>query len=208
MWDERYATDDYLFGTQPARFLKRHEHLLSPGHHALSIADGEGRNAVFMAERGLHVSAFDASQNALDKARRLADARGVELDLHHADIETWDWQDNTYDVIVGVFFQFAPPGQRAAIFDGIKAALKPGGLALVHGYRPEQVDYATGGPAQREHMYTEQLLRQAFHDFDIQHLRAYDEHIEEGTAHSGMSALIDLIARKPHALKTPDEAQP
>ncbi len=205
MWDQRYATDEYIFGTQPARFLERHAELLTPGLRALSIADGEGRNAVFMAEQGLHVSAFDASQNALSKARKLAATRGVELDLHLADINQWVWLPNTYDVVVGVFFQFAEPQQRAAIFEGIKTTLKPGGRVLLHGYRPEQLEYATGGPPHRENMYNEALLREAFADFDIQLLRAYDENINEGSGHVGMSALIDLIARKPGSTPLTDE---
>ena len=207
MWDQRYATDEYIFGTQPARFLERHGDLLTPGQHALSIADGEGRNAVFMARKGLRVTAFDASQNAISKARKLATEHQVELDLQLADIDQWAWSANTYDVVVGVFFQFAAPQQRAAIFEGIKTTLKPGGLVLLHGYRPEQLEYATGGPPHRENMYTEALLREAFADFDIQLLRAYDEHINEGSGHVGMSALIDLVARKPGATLPIDEVR-
>ena len=103
-------------------------------------------------------------------------------------------------MVVAIFIQFAPPAERATIFAGMKRTLKPGGLLLLHGYRPEQVDYGTGGPPQREHMYTEALLREAFGDIEIVRLAAYDRVIEEGTGHAGMSALIDLVAKKPNRL--------
>ena len=100
-------------------------------------------------------------------------------------------------VKAGMYFQFAEPSNRTLIFNGIKKTLKPGGLLLLEGYRPEQVDYGTGGPPQREHMYTEELLREAFGDFDIELLEGYDAEVDEGAGHSGISALIDLVARKP-----------
>lgn len=196
MWDERYARQDYLFGTDPAAFLAASADLLQPGKTALAVADGEGRNSVFLAERGLSVTAMDASEVGIEKARRLATDRGVSIDFQLADINTWDWDTASYDVVVGVFIQFLNPEQRPAVFAGMQRALKPGGLLLLHGYRPEQVDYGTGGPPVRENMYTDELLAAAFADLSIERLESYDAAIEEGTGHVGMSALIDLVARK------------
>lgn len=197
MWDERYAIDDYLFGTEPAEFLRAHADGLEPGQRALVIADGEGRNSVFLAERGLEVTAMDGSSVAVEKARRLAADRGVEVDLHVADLLRWPWDPGAFDVVVGIFFQFLEPDDRADVFAGMQRTLRPGGRVLLHGYRPEQVAYGTGGGPRPELKYTEELLREAFADLTIERLVGYDTTIEEGSGHVGMSALIDLIATKP-----------
>ncbi|MEM9714318.1 MAG: methyltransferase domain-containing protein [Actinomycetota bacterium] len=197
MWDERYAIDDYLFGTEPADFLRREVDALVPGAHALVIADGEGRNSVFLAERGLRVTAMDASAVAIDKARRLAAAREVDVDFVVADLLAWSWDEAAVDVVVGIFFQFLEPDERAVVFEGMARTLRPGGRLLVHGYRPEQVAYGTGGGPRPELKYTEALLRTAFAGFTIDRLEGYDTEIAEGSGHLGMSALIDLVATKP-----------
>ena len=196
-WDVRFSADDYVFGTEPNAFLAAQAPRLRPGWTALAIADGEGRNGVWLAEQGLDVLSLDGSVPALDKARRLAEARGVPLRLEQADIETWTWPEARFDLIVGIFIQFAGPALRQLIFEGIGRALKPGGLLLLEGYRPEQIAYGTGGPRIPENLYTEALLRGAFGGFEIIALSAYDAVIREGAGHSGMSALIDLVARKP-----------
>ena len=162
----------------------------------LAIADGEGRNGVWLAERGLRVHAMDASPVAIEKSRRLAKARGVSLEWEEADLNSWSWPDSAYDVLVAIFTQFVGPEGRARQFAGIRQALKPGGLLIMQGYTPRQLDYGTGGPPHAENMYTEVLLRAAFGDWEILHLHEHDDVIEEGAGHSGMSALIDLVARK------------
>ncbi len=197
MWDERYGNDGYLFGTEPARFLTKHVQLLSAGDSALVVADGEGRNSVFLAEQGLTVTAMDASPVGLAKAERLAGQRGVSVDYQLADITTWPWAERSYDVVVAIFIQFLSPADRATVFQGMVQALRPGGLLLLHGYRPKQLEYGTGGPPIEENLYTEELLAEAFADLNVSRLVSYDAEIEEGTGHVGMSALIDLIATKP-----------
>lgn len=197
MWNERYAGQDYLFGTRPADFVVRHAGLLRPGMSVLSVADGEGRNSVWLAEQGLRVTAMDGAPNAVDKARRLAAERGVQVDFNLADITTWDWEARAYDVVLGVFIQFAPPPLRDAIFAGMRRAVKPGGLVMLHGYAPRQVGYGTGGPACADNMYTDAILRQAFDGFEVLTLTDYDAEISEGTGHSGLSALVDCILRRP-----------
>nr|WP_306267563.1 class I SAM-dependent methyltransferase [Pararhizobium sp. IMCC3301] len=197
MWDERYGAPGYLFGTAPSQFLNDHRDCLVPGAQTLALADGEGRNSVFLAACGLQVTAMDASPVAVEKARALATEQGVSVDFHVADILDWDWIPNVYDLVAGIFIQFSPPDDRKAVFEGIKKTLKPGGTLLLHGYRPEQIEYGTGGPPHAENMYSEDLLRTAFSDMEILTLAAYDRVVDEGRGHSGMSALIDLVARKP-----------
>ncbi|MCV2881272.1 SAM-dependent methyltransferase [Actibacterium sp. XHP0104] len=197
MWNERFSTKDYVFGTEPAAFLKRAAPLLAPGQSALAVADGEGRNSVWLAEQGLEVTAFDFAPNGLDKGRALAKARGVTVDFRQSDIFKWDWAGTQYDVVAAIFIQFMGPGPREQVFQGLKQALKPGGLLLLHGYAPRQVGYGTGGPGVEENMYTTDLLRQAFDGFEILRLDDYDAEIDEGHGHKGLSGLVDLIARKP-----------
>lgn len=197
MWDERYSAESYVFGTEPAAFLRARANLLEPGQTALAVADGEGRNSVFLAEKGLSVTAMDASSVGIEKAKRLATERGVTIDFQLADIHDWTWTPEAYDLVVAVFIQFLSPAERPAIFRGMAQTLRPGGRLLLHGYRPEQVDYGTGGPPHRENMYTEAQLREDFRDLQIEELVAYDAVIEEGHGHSGRSALVDLVARKP-----------
>ncbi len=195
-WEERFAAPDYWFGKAPNAFLKSHAHLLAPGQKALAIADGEGRNGVFLAERGLDVLSIDFSPSAIAKAKALAAERGVKLHAEVIDIFVWEWPPAAFDVVVGIFFQFAPPKQRTQVFANIKKTLKPGGILLIQGYRPEQLRYGTGGPPHAENMYTRELLEEAFGDFFSLEIREHDSVITEGVGHNGMSALIDLVGRK------------
>ncbi|HVY57402.1 MAG TPA: class I SAM-dependent methyltransferase [Xanthobacteraceae bacterium] len=195
-WQTRFSTPGYLFGTKPNAFLESQAHRLKPGQKALSIADGEGRNGVWLAERGLDVLSIDFSPTALEKARALARERGVTIRTEQADVTRWPWPVDAFDVIVAVFIQFVGPEERARMFDGMKRALKKGGLVLMQGYRPEQIAYGTGGPSRPENLYTRALLEQAFGGFREIEIREHDSQISEGTAHVGMSALIDMVATK------------
>lgn len=197
MWNERYATKDYVFGRAPALFLTNHTQWLKPGQRALAVADGEGRNGVFLAENGLDVVSMDSSSNAQKKAKDLARERGVEIECALSDIAEWPWDENAFDIVVGVFIQFVGPEPRAKIFEGMKRTVKPGGLILLHGYTPKQLEYGTGGPPFVENLYTPEILRTAFSDFKIHELRDYEADLDEGAGHSGRSALIDLVAQKP-----------
>jgi SAM-dependent methyltransferase len=196
-WDARFAAEDYVFGTEPNVFLAGAAGRLRPGWKALVLADGEGRNGVWLARQGLEVTTVDFSAEGVAKARRLAERFGVTIRTVVADLNHWDWREAAFDVVVGVFMQVFAPPERAEIFARMKRALKPGGLLLLQGYRPEQIAYGTGGPSTRENLYTEEVLRAAFGDFSIAALRSHDSVIHEGSGHDGMSALIDLVAFKP-----------
>ncbi|MEN5145797.1 SAM-dependent methyltransferase [Brevundimonas diminuta] len=196
-WDARYADDAYRFGEAPNAFLARQVERLRPGLKVLSVADGEGRNGVWLAQQGLDVLTFDISPRAVEKAQALAAKRGVVLDAQIGGLDDWAWPEEAMDVVVGVFIQFVGPAARDRMFARMKAALKPGGLLLLEGYRPEQLVYGTGGPGVEENLYTDAVLRQAFADLQIERIDAYDAELNEGPGHSGVSALIDLIARKP-----------
>ena len=197
LWDRRYDQDAYVFGTAPNAFLARQRERLRAGQSALAVADGEGRNGVWLAEQGLKVHSVDSSFIAQAKAQKLALTRRVVLETELADLALWDWPEGQYDLVVGIFIQFAEPSLRSRIFASMIEALKPGGLILLQGYRPEQIAYGTGGPKQVENLYSEAMLRTAFAALEILDLSVHDSVIQEGDGHDGMSALIDLVARKP-----------
>ena len=196
-WNARFGGDHFHFGTEPNVFLASQAARLRAGMSALSVADGEGRNSVWLARHGLRVTAFDISPVGVDKARRLAAEAGVAVEYHVADINEWNWDAASYDVVAAIFIQFASPPERARIFAGMMRALRPGGMLVLQGYAPRQLEYKTGGPGVAENLYTAELLRSQFAALDIVHLAEHDSEIREGKGHSGMSALVDLVARRP-----------
>ncbi len=196
-WDTRYAGTDYIFGTAPNHFLASQAALIRPGMRALALADGEGRNSVWLAEQGVNVHAIDVSPVALSKAQKLAAARSVVIQFEEADLLNRHWPEAEYDLVVAIFIQFAPPPERDRIIAGIRRCLKPGGVLILQGYTPKQIEYATGGPGNAANMYTRSLLREWFGDWKISHLLEHEAMISEGSHHHGMSALVDLVAIKP-----------
>ncbi len=192
-WEKRYGAPGYLFGTAPNAFLAAQAHRLRGRKTALSVADGEGRNGVWLAEQGLEVLAIDYSPTALGKARALAQERGVQLRTEVADLTGWRWPRAAFDVIAAIFVHFAG-AERDAFFANLGNSLKPGGLLLMQSYRPEQITYRTGGPPDAERMVTRAIIEQAFGDWRELNIREHDSVITEGTGHVGMSALIDVVA--------------
>lgn len=195
-WDARFAGDEYIFGTAPNAFLASQQSRLVAGGRALSVADGEGRNSVWLARQGMHVTAFDIAPRGVDKARALARQAGVTVGFHVSAVEDWAWTPDAFDVVAAIFVQFAPPAVRTRMFAGMLRTLKPNGWLLLQGYTPRQLEYRTGGPPYAEHLYTPALLRQAFAGHEIVELREHDEVLAEGTQHAGLSALIDCVVRR------------
>ena len=196
-WEDRYSTPEYRFGKAPNEFLARCAPLLPKAGKALAIADGEGRNGVWLARQGLDVVATEFSPSALEKARALAAEHGVSVTFIETDVHSWPYPEHSFDMVAEIFTQFSTPEQRAVKWDGMRRALKPGGLLILRGYTPKQLDYGTGGPKNIDHLYTRQRLESAFGDFDD--VRIVEEEIElrEGPGHAGMSAVIGLTGRKP-----------
>ena len=195
-WEGRFAVADYIFGTAPNYFLVSCKPSLPRSGKALAIADGEGRNGVWLAEQGLDVVSVDFSPAAQRKAKVLARERGVRVTLEQADAHSWTYPPSTFDVVVEIFTQFSSPPERAMKWAGMRKTLKPGGLLIIQGYRPKQLEYATGGPKQIENLYTRAMLEEAFHDFDDIHITEEDVEMHEGTAHAGLSAVINFTVRK------------
>lgn len=197
VWNERFSDPEFLFGTEPNAYLAGKAHLLAAGQRALAVADGEGRNSVWLARQGLHVDAFDISTVGVDKARRLALDAGVDVNYQVSDCETWGWKAGAYDLVAAIFIQFADPAMRRRLFARMREALRPGGLLVLQGYTPKQLEFGTGGPGILDNLYTEELLRTEFASLELLELRVYEAFLQEGKRHAGPSALIGMLARQP-----------
>jgi SAM-dependent methyltransferase len=195
-WNRRYAGDDFLFGTEPNAWLRDHVDTLPRAGRVLCVADGEGRNSVWLASRGFRVDAFDIADVAVAKARAFAARAGVAVHYEVADCDGYAWPEASFDGVVAIFVQFADPDLRSRMFASMVRCLKPGGVLILQGYTPKQLEYRTGGPPFASHLYTLQLLNEAFRELSIIELREYEAEVREGSGHSGRSALIGLVARR------------
>lgn len=195
-WDQRYGAAGFLYGTEPNAYLARQRHLLASGKKALAVADGDGRNSVWLARQGLAVDAFDLSPVAVAKARELAQQAAVAVNYHACDCEAWPWVPQAYDYVVAIFIQFAAPALRQRLFANMMASLKPGGYLILQGYVPTPQELAAMGPDLLDHLYTEPLLRSAFAAMRIVDLQVYQAVLAEQGPHSEPSALIGMVGQK------------
>ena len=196
-WNERFDKEEFIFGKEPNEYLvEQTNQYLKPGNSVLCIADGEGRNGVWLAKRGMQVTGFDVSDIALMKANQFAKENNVEIQYSLCDTDGFDWQANAYDAVIGIFIQFADPVMRARIFEQVHQTLKPGGIFILQGYTPKQLEYKTGGPSLIEHLYTEEMIRDLIREFEILNLTCYEKELSEGARHTGMSALLGMVAKK------------
>lgn len=196
-WEARYAVPDYAFGKEPNDFLQSRKGLLPPSGRALAVADGEGRNGVWLAAQGLDVLSLDFSPSAQNKARALAAERHVNITFTQADVHRWDYPEAAFDVVAEIFTQFSTPAERPLKWAGMRRTLKSGGLLIIQGYTPKQLEYGTGGPKQIENLYTRAMLESEFGDFRALDIVEEDREMHEGAAHAGISAVISLTGRKP-----------
>jgi len=195
MWDERYSAKEYAYGTEPNTFLTANfQHL--PKGRVLSLAEGEGRNAVFLAQQGYAVTAVDGSQVGLDKAQVLAEARGVKIERVCADLAVFELGVSTWHGIVSIFCPL-PPAIRQALYRKVLAALKPGGVFLLEAYTPAQLQHGTGGGKSVELMQTAATLRAELPGLDFVHLVELERDVVEGVFHTGLGAVVQAIGVKP-----------
>lgn len=196
-WNERFDQEEFIFGKEPNEYLvQQAKTFLKPANQVLCIADGEGRNGVWLAKQGMSVTGFDVSDIALAKAKQFAQDHQVEVCYSLSDTDGFDWSEEFYDAVVAIFIQFADPKMRARIFKQVYQALKPGGIFILQGYTPKQLEYKTGGPSLIDHLYTEEIVRDLAKDFEILDLAGYERELSEGARHTGMSALLGLTAKK------------
>lgn len=202
-WNARFQGDTYLFGTEPNHYLRRQAHHWKSGDRVLCVADGEGRNSVWLARQELLVDAFDLSEVGVRKAETLARIGNVAVNLSVEDCNNRTWIDNRYDGIAAIFVQFADPPMRERLFQNMMRSLKPGGILVLQGYTPKQLEYKTGGPPFIDHLYTPTMLQEAFASMHILDLVEYEDEMTEGTQHHGRSALVGMVARKTQLVDKP-----
>lgn len=194
-WNSRFSIDTFLFGSEPNGFLKEQQAFFKEGL-ALSIADGEGRNSVWLAQQCLKVDAFDFSPVAIKKAQDFAKNKNVKINFTCSSWEDFSWEKEKYDYVVGIFFQFVGPEKRKQLFEKMVDSIKIGGLMVIQGYGLRQLEYKTGGPGELDHLYDETLMRELLPNFEFQVLKTYETTIHEGTGHHGMSSLVGVVAKK------------
>jgi SAM-dependent methyltransferase len=195
-WNRRFAKEAYVFGTNPNEWLQRQAPILIAASKILCVADGEGRNSVWLAKQGHDVDAFDISEVGVAKARRLAQDFGVNVNFAVAGCDDFVWPKKHYDAVVAIFVQFADPELRARMFENIVQSLKPGGSLILVGYTPKQLEYGTGGPSVLSHLYTSKMLREAFTNLNLEVLEEYEPDLIEGDGHKGKSAVIGYVGTR------------
>ena len=161
----------------------------------LCLAEGEGRNAVFLAERGFQVTGVDGSKVGLEKAKRLARERGVKLETIVADLREYDPGSARWDAIVSIWCHL-PPDLRAALHPKLVTALAPGGVLLLEHYHPRQLEYRTGGPPDAKLLVTREELERDFASLSVLHAFEGERDVHEGSGHGGASYVTQLIARR------------
>jgi SAM-dependent methyltransferase len=196
MWDERYQTPEYIFGDQPCQWLIMNQHRLPQSGEALALGDGEGRNGVFLAELGFEVTSVDLSEVGLSKARELARKRGVTIQTVQADLEYYEIEAESQDLIVSIYCHL-PDAIRKLVHERAEVALKPSGLFILEAFHHSQLKYQSGGPKTTDLLYDLDALLGDFQTLQI--LEAFDGlcYLDEGARHSGIGHIVRLVLQKP-----------
>ncbi|MEG4484213.1 class I SAM-dependent methyltransferase [Microcoleus sp. D2_18a_B4] len=194
MWDERYSAQEYAYGTNPNKFLEANVSTIPKGK-VLSLAEGEGRNAVFLAKQGYSVTAVDASLVGLNKARKLAEDNGVIVEFIHTDLAEYDLGENKWDGLVSIFCPL-PSSTRKQLHKKVEAALKRNGVFLLEAYTPDQLKYGTGGGNSVDVMQSKESLSLELAGLKFRHLIELERDVVEGIYHTGMGAVVQAIASK------------
>ncbi|MFP4080125.1 MAG: SAM-dependent methyltransferase [Ectothiorhodospira sp.] len=197
-WDNRFAASEYVYGTAPNAYLLAHHALYRPGQRVLCVGDGEGRNGVWLARRGLEVTSVDFSRQALAKAEALAQHHGVVVNTVCADLVGWDCPRDHFDHVVSIFLHLPPP-QRRMVHASMFRALRPGGWLLMEAFHPEQVHHDSGGPRDLNMLYSSITLREDLMDGEFRELAEVAVHLDEGPGHQGRAAVTRALIRRPEA---------
>jgi SAM-dependent methyltransferase len=201
-WDERYGAEAYYYGTEPNDFLRERMGLIRLGGDVLCLGEGEGRNAVYLAVHGYEVVAIDQSAVGLGKAELLAASKGVRITTVHADLADYRIAPSRWDGIVSIWCHL-PRTLRAEVHQQVVAGLKPGGIYLLEAYNPAQLSFKTGGPPTADLLPTLVELRQELDGLEFVHALERERIVQEGKAHHGRSAVVQVVARKPSLAKAP-----
>lgn len=195
-WHIRFQDEKYVYGTEPNVFLSEIQRKLSLSGDALAIAEGEGRNAVFLAQQGMNVTTWDYAESGLAKTKRLAKTLGVEVKTELVDLNEAQWTKEQWDELVCIFGHF-PTDLRKKTLQGVKGSVKPGGYFITEVYSVHQVPYRSGGPKDIELLYTPEEFLHAFSDWRIVHFFMGEVERNEGDLHKGLAHVIQFVGQKP-----------
>ncbi|MGG3562801.1 class I SAM-dependent methyltransferase [Neobacillus rhizosphaerae] len=194
-WNNRFAAEHYVYGTEPNVFLNEMQKRLQLSGEVLTIAEGEGRNAVFLAEQGMNVTAWDYAESGLAKIKKLAHERGVAVQTELVDLKDATWGKDQWDEVVCIFGHF-PAELRQKTLQGVKGAVKPGGYFITEVYSRYQLPYNSGGPKDVGFLYTPEEFMQSFSDWRIVHFFMGEVERHEGEFHNGLSHVIQFVGQK------------
>lgn len=195
MWDQKYNVDEYIYGKEPNDFLIQQFHHIKENGDVLCLAEGEGRNAVYLAKKGFNVTAVDSSEVGLNKAKKLALENNVEVNFILANLQDFDMGLNKYDAIVSIFCHLDVP-LRINLHKNVVQALKLNGVFILEAYSTEQLNYKTGGPSAVEELMSIGLLNTELRGLKFSHLLEQTREIHEGSHHFGLAAVVQAVARK------------
>lgn len=193
MWNDRYDVDEYVYGTEPNTFLVEHAAILN--NPVLSLAEGEGRNGVFLATLGLNVHCVDGSEVGLKKAQALAKSKGVEIQTEVTELGDFSPKQNHYGGVISISAHL-PSAIRARLYPLIEQSLKPGAIIILEAYSESQLTRSTGGPKDLDMLMTIAKIEHEFSNFEVVILRETERVISEGQYHSGQASVIQFVGRK------------
>lgn len=196
-WNQKYRNPDYFYGTQPNQLLQSQIWRLPAGARILVLGDGEGRNGVWLAERGFNVVSVDFSQTGCEKAAKLAAERGVQLEIICADLLAWSWPQAAFDAVVIVYLHFLPEA-RAQIYPQAVTALVPGGLFITELFHPRQLEYSSGGPKDEQMLITPQDLATSLTTLRWLLLTEGNVWLDEGPGHQGAAHVTQAVGQRVH----------
>ena len=194
MWDKRYSEPGYAYGTEPNGFLASVADCIPRGR-VLCLAEGEGRNAVYLAGLGYEVTAVDTSTVGLVKAEALAHERGVSIETVNADLADYPIEPGEWQGVVSIFCHL-PPVVRAALHERCLRGLAPGGVFVLEGFTPRQLELGTGGPKSRELLMELEIVRQELPGLRFEIAREVERDVGEGKYHNGIASVVQIIAVK------------
>jgi len=195
MWDERFGQAEPVYGKQPNAYLRAQAHCLAPGCKILVPGDGYGRNGIWLARQGFHVSTVDLSPVGVERARKSAQAAGLAMCIEAADLGIWEWPVAEFDAVASIFLHL-PPAIRPRIHAQMLGALKPDGLLIIEAFTPAQLQHSSGGPKQADLLYSAEILKKDFAAAELMELLETELDLDEGRMHRGRAAVIHGVFRK------------
>ncbi|SFE83753.1 class I SAM-dependent methyltransferase [Alteribacillus iranensis] len=194
-WDERFGREEYVYGVTPNLFIQEQAHRLTESSTVAAFAEGEGRNAVYLASQGHHVTAYDYSVNGLQKTTQLAERENVRIETIQKDLVADTIPQETFDAAIMVFGHFMKEDQQL-VLEKVISSVKPGGIIMFEVYSEKQLEYQTGGPKMKDMLYDPHDILTWTKDYKVLHFFYGEQHREEGLFHTGLGHVIQGVITK------------